>query len=61
LRALKAHWKNLTTSWSVSSNNISSSLEEEVHALKEESWLELENDILFTCVKMKKKKKKTLV
>jgi hypothetical protein len=39
LRALKAHGKNITTSWSLSSNNISSSLEEE-------SWLELEDDIL---------------
>jgi hypothetical protein len=39
LRALKAHWKNITTSWSLSSNNISSSLEEE-------SWLELEDEIL---------------
>jgi hypothetical protein len=39
LRALKAHWENITTSWSLSSNNISSLLEEE-------SWLELEDDIL---------------
>jgi hypothetical protein len=56
LRALKAHWKNITTSWSISSNNISSSFEEEVHSLEEESWLELEDDILFTQVKMKKEK-----
>jgi hypothetical protein len=41
LRALKTYWKNITTSWSISSNNISSSLEEE-------SWLELEDEILFT-------------
>jgi len=39
LRALKAHWGNITTSWSLSSNNISSLREEE-------SWLELEDDIL---------------
>jgi len=39
LRTLKIHWKNITTFWSISSNNISSSLEEE-------SWLELEDDIL---------------
>jgi hypothetical protein len=48
LRTLKAHWENITTYWSISSNNISSSLEEEVHSLEEESWLELEDDILFT-------------
>jgi hypothetical protein len=48
LRALKAHWKNITTSWSISSNNISSSLEEEVHSFQEESWFELEDDNLFT-------------
>ncbi len=49
LRTLQAHWKNITTSWSISSNNISSSLEEE-------SWLELENNILFTWVKMERDK-----
>jgi hypothetical protein len=35
------------TSWYISSNDISSSLEEEVHSFEEESWLELEDDILF--------------
>jgi hypothetical protein len=48
LRTLKARWKNITTFWSISSNNISLSLEEKVHALEEESWLELEDNILFT-------------
>jgi hypothetical protein len=46
LKTLKTHWKNITTFWSISSNNISSSLEEEVHSLEEESWLELEDDIV---------------
>jgi len=45
LRTLKTHWKFITIFWSISSNNISSSLEE-VHSLEEESWLELEDDIL---------------
>jgi hypothetical protein len=48
LTTLKEYWKNITTSRSLSSNNISSSLEEEVHSVEEESWLELEDDILFT-------------
>jgi hypothetical protein len=44
LRALKAHGKNITTSWSLSSNNISSN--NISSSLEEESWLELEDDIL---------------
>jgi hypothetical protein len=35
---MKAHWINITISWSISSN-ISSTFEEE-------PWFELENDIL---------------
>jgi len=46
---LKTHWKNITTSWSISSNNIFSSLEEK-------SWHELEDNILFIYMKMKRDK-----
>jgi hypothetical protein len=42
LTKLKAYWKNITTSWSLSSNNTLPSLAEEVHSLEEESWLELD-------------------
>jgi hypothetical protein len=38
-----------------SSNNIFSSLQKEFQSLMEETWLEVENDIL--CVEMKTKKK----
>jgi hypothetical protein len=46
---LKTHWKNITKFWSISSNNIFSSLEEK-------SWHELEDNILFISMKMKREK-----
>jgi hypothetical protein len=41
--------------WSISSNNVFPSLEEELQSLLEESWFELEDDILFARMKLKRR------
>jgi len=55
LKTLKAHWKNKSILWSISSNNVFPSLEEKLQSLLDESWFELEDDILCARVKLKRR------